>query len=162
MSSFQNHQQQMNQNNGVSRVLRIHLYTRNDQTGTIIVEEVLTAQNGSVLPKQYQIALNSVNTFIQNYTNHYPHTRVLQVQQPETKTATSPARHLNAQSQQTIQDPMVQMSTSSLGGLDAYDKYDLAYSSIDSNPVHRQTQQPSSNTTPSQNFSVMNDTNCRA
>jgi hypothetical protein len=156
----------MHQNNGITRVLRIHLYTRNDQTGTIVVEEVQTAPNGSVLPKQYQIALNSVNTFIQNYVKHYPQTKVLQVEQPETATGSRrQTANVHTHHQNTAQDPMAQMSTSSLGELNAYDKYDLSYSSIDSNAVRHQPQQQSVAPTQSQRFSSTNanaNANCRA
>lgn len=158
----------MHQNNAITRMLRIHLYTRNDQTGTIVVEEVQTAPNGSVMPKQYQIALNSVNTFIQNYVNQYPQTKVLQVERPEADTGSRrQTANVHAHHEHTAQDPMAQMSTSSLGGLDAYDKYDLSYSSIDSNAVRHPPQQPSVAATQSQRFSATNananaNANCRA
>lgn len=115
----------------VSYVLRVHAASEADHRGMLLVEEFKVMPDGATYVKQHRVPPNAVTPFVQQFAQQHPNVRVQQAGGSGESASQAPS--------QPQQPPLMQghnvpgsspFSTSSIGGLDGYDKYGSSYGSF--------------------------------
>ena len=118
-----------------SYVLRVHAATETDHRGMLLVEEFQVMPDGATYVKQHRVPPNAVTPFVQQFAQQHPNVRVQQAdggsrQQSAAQQAPPSHQQPYAQPQGNTAPSSSPFSTSSIGGLDGYDKYGSSYGSF--------------------------------
>ena len=111
-----------------SYVLRVHAASETDHRGMLLVEEFQVMPDGATYVKQHRVPPNAVTPFVQQFAQQHPNVRVQQAgggsgQQSTPQAPPPPMQGHNVAASSPF-------STSSIGGLDGYDKYGSSYGSF--------------------------------
>lgn len=117
-----------------SYVLRVHAASETDHRGMLLVEEFQVMPDGATYVKQHRVPPNAVTPFVQQFAQQHPNVRVQQAgggsgQQPAQQAPPS-QQPSYVQPQGNTAPSSSPFSTSSIGGLDGYDKYGSSYGSF--------------------------------
>ena len=117
-----------------STILRIHGKDTVDHRGYILVEAFHTQSNGATTVQQHWVNPNTIQSFVRQYAQHHPNVHIQNMTMPSaapplqagvpTPQNGFPTSTLPNQTPTPTPDGF---STSSLGGLDGYDKYGSSY-----------------------------------
>ena len=118
-----------------SYVLRVHAASETDHRGMLLIEEFQVMPDGATYVKQHRVPPNAVTPFVQQFAQQHPNVRVQQAgggsgQQPAPQAPPSQQPYAQSQPSQGNAAAPSPFSTSSIGGLDGYDKYGSSYGSF--------------------------------
>lgn len=114
-----------------SYVLRVHSASEVDHRGMLLVEEFQVMPDGATYVKQHRVPPNAVTPFVQQFAQKHPNVRVQQAGGSGQHTSQAPpSQQPYAQPQGNTTSSSSPFSTSSIGGLDGYDKYGSSYGSF--------------------------------
>ena len=114
-----------------SYVLRVHSASEVDHRGMLLVEEFQVMPDGATYIKQHRVPPNAVTPFVQQFAQQHPNVRVQQAGGSGQHTSQAPpSQQSYAQPKGNSVPPSSPFSTSSIGGLDGYDKYGSSYGSF--------------------------------
>lgn len=114
-----------------SYVLRVHTASEADHRGMVLIEEFQVMPDGATYVKQHRVPPNTVTSFVQQFAQQHPNVRVQQAGGSGQHTSQAPpSQQSYAQPQGNTASSSSPFSTSSIGGLDGYDKYGSSYGSF--------------------------------
>lgn len=130
--------------------LRIHGAENTDRNGLQLIEEYQIHADGTAYVRQHRIAPNRISHFVRDFTQHRPNTQVEEMGSRRPHSSVPPAQNFTGTTNpQATQPPNGPFSTSSIGGLDGYDKYDCSFSTFSAvQPGRAAAANPSSNQVP--------------
>ena len=108
-----------------SYVLRVHGADNTDHRGFLLVEEFRT-QQGATYVQQHRVPPNAASQFVQQFAQRHPNVQVQRVDANGTDASTPSHAKAHTSAAPTPDG----FSTSTIGGLDGYDKYGSSYGSF--------------------------------
>ena len=136
--------------------LRLHGPADTDQNGFQLIEEYQIHSDGTAYVRQHRIAPNRISQFVREFTQHRPNTQVEEIGAHPNSSMPPSQNYTGTTNPQTSQPPLP-FSTSSIGGLDGYDKYGSSFSTFSAvQPGRAAAANPSPNQVPQTNTQPQN------